>query len=109
MKRLLFSFFILITWLTVQAQVPADALRFSTLDVLGTARTIGIGGGIGALGADFSVISTNPAGLAAFRRSEFTVTPSFSLNSTEATLDNSNSATVQKNKVAFTFHNGTSL
>lgn len=107
MKRLLFSLTLFtLSWVSVQAQVAADALRFSSFDVLGTARTVGIGGGIGALGADFSVMSTNPAGLAAFRRSEFTVTPSFSLNNTEATLDNSsNSSAVQKNKVAFTLNN----
>ncbi len=107
MKRLFFSLILFIlSWVSVQAQVPADALRFSSLDVLGTARTVGIGGGIGALGADFSVLSTNPAGLAAFRRSEFTVTPSFSLNSTDAILENSsNSSAVQKNKVAFSLNN----
>ncbi|MFK7982254.1 MAG: hypothetical protein AB8G86_19895 [Saprospiraceae bacterium] len=107
MKRLFFSLiFFALSWASLQAQVPADALRFSSLDVLGTARTIGVGGGIGALGADFSVMSTNPAGLAAFRRSEFTVTPYFSLNNTEATLDNSgNSTAVQKNKVAFSLNN----
>ena len=106
MKRLLFSWLLFsFALITAQAQVPADALRFSSLDVLGTARTVGIGGGIGALGADFSVLSTNPAGLAAFRRSEFTFTPSFTLNNTEATLDNSNNSAVQKNKFAFTLNN----
>ncbi len=105
MKRFFFSLSILIVWVTVQAQVPADALRFSSIDVLGTARTVGVGGGLGALGADFSVLSTNPAGLAAFRRSEFTVTPSFSLNNTEATLDNSNSATIEENRFAFNINN----
>lgn len=106
MKRLLFfSLFFTLSWVIAFAQIPADALRFSSLDVLGTARTVGVGGGLGALGADFSVLSTNPAGLAAFRRSEFTVTPSFSLHSTDATLDNSNSSTVQKNKFAFSLNN----
>ena len=87
------------------AQVPADALRFSTLENLGTARTVGVGGGIGALGADFSVLSSNPAGIAAFRKSEFTITPSLFFNNTEATLDGSNSAAVQKNKIAFNLNN----
>jgi len=106
MKRLFFSLSLFsLSWIAVQAQIPADALRFSTSEVLGTARTVGIGGGIGALGADFSVLSTNPAGLAAFRRSEFTFTPSFSLNSTEATLDNSNDPSVQKNRFAFSVNN----
>ena len=105
MKRVLFSLIFMGTWIVTQAQVPADALRFSSFDVLGTARTIGVGGGIGALGADFSVLSTNPAGLATFRRSEFTVTPSFFLNTTEATLDRSNTGATNKNKLAFNINN----
>ncbi|MEM6319049.1 MAG: hypothetical protein AAF960_15355 [Bacteroidota bacterium] len=106
MKRLLFmalaclgvSYF-------AQAQVPADALRFSSYDVLGTARTLGIGGGIGALGADFSVIGTNPAGIATFRRSEFSISPSFYINNTESDLDQANSAPTSESKLAFNLNN----
>ncbi len=105
MKRLLFSVLLLGTWIVTQAQVPADALRFSSNEVLGTARNVGVGGSIGALGADFSVLSTNPAGLAAFRRSEFTVTPSFFLNNTASTLDGSNAGATNKNKLAFNINN----
>lgn len=108
MKNLFFlctTLFTLLNFNNIQAQVAADALRFSSLDVLGTARTVGVGGGLSALGADFSVINTNPAGLATFRRSEFTLTPSFHLNSTEATLDGSNGETVNENKFAFNLGN----
>lgn len=60
----------------LQAQVAYDALRFSFYpEPGGTARTVGVGGAINAFGADFSVLSSNPAGLAAFRRSEFTFSP----------------------------------
>ncbi len=105
MKRLLFSLIFMGTWIAVQAQVPADALRFSQFDILGTARSVGVGGSIGALGADFSVLSTNPAGLATFRRSEFTITPSFFLNTTDATLDGSNIGATNRNKLAFNINN----
>ncbi len=74
--------------LFVQAQTAADALRFSNFDVSGSARTIGVGGALGALGADFSVISTNPAGLARFRSSEFIISPSIYASSTRSLLDN---------------------
>lgn len=57
------------------AQTISDALRYSNLEVGGTARTVGVGGGIGALGADYSVLSTNPAGIATFRTNEFVITP----------------------------------
>jgi hypothetical protein len=76
MKRHLFlSAFLLLAGL-MQAQTAYDAFRFSFYpETGGTARTVGIGGGIGALGADFSVLGTNPAGLASYRRSEFTFSP----------------------------------
>jgi len=61
--------------INLQAQTVSDALRYSNLEVGGTARTVGVGGGIGALGADYSVLSTNPAGVAAFRTNEFVITP----------------------------------
>jgi len=105
MKRLLFFLILMGTGTVSQAQIPADALRFSSYEVLGTARNVGVGGSIGALGADFSVLSSNPAGLAAFRRSEFTVTPSFFLNTTKGTLDGSNTGGTNKNKLAFNINN----
>ncbi len=68
------------------AQTAYDALRYSQIDVSGTARTIGVGGAIGAFGADYSVLSTNPAGLGAYRRSEFVVTPSLWLSKIDSRL-----------------------
>jgi hypothetical protein len=59
-------------------QTSSDALRYSYLHpVTGTARTIGIGSSIGALGGDFSSVSINPAGIAMYRSSEFTITPGY--------------------------------
>ena len=77
-------------------QSYTDALRYSQFEVGGTARTIGIGGGIGALGADFSTLSTNPAGLGMYRRSEFVITPSFFLSTVEANLINDGQTPVRK-------------
>ncbi|MBK7337378.1 MAG: hypothetical protein IPJ00_14990 [Saprospirales bacterium] len=58
------------------AQTPYDALRFSFYsEPGGTARSVGVGGGIGALGADFYTLSSNPAGMASYRRSEFSFSP----------------------------------
>lgn len=58
------------------AQTPYDALRFSFYsEPGGTARAVGVGGGIGALGADFYTLSSNPAGMASYRRSEFSFSP----------------------------------
>ena len=80
----------LLTLNLCEAQNFRDALRYSNFDVLGTARTVGVGGGLGALGTDFAVMSTNPAGIALNRRSELVFTPALWLPSTESTFQTSN-------------------
>ncbi len=72
----------------IHAQDFNDALRYSNFQVGGTARSIGVGGSLGALGADFSVLSTNPAGLGWFRRSEFVIGPTFYNANTTGQLTN---------------------
>lgn len=62
--------------ITISAQNHNDALRYSMLSFGGTARYVSTGGAFGALGADFSTLSTNPAGIGLFKGSEFTFTPS---------------------------------
>ena len=89
----------------VNAQSVTDAISYSTLEVGGTARTIAIGGAIGALGGDFSVISTNPAGLAIYRTSEIVFTPGFNLTGTTAQLREGNNASAKENKNNFKLNN----
>ncbi len=60
---------------TIYAQNDVDALRYSTLDFGGTARSLGSGNAYGAIGGDFSSASMNPAGLGIYRSSEFVFTP----------------------------------
>lgn len=60
----------------VHAQNEIDALHYSqTTSFGGTARSASMGGAFGALGADFSSLSINPAGVALYKKSEFTLTP----------------------------------
>jgi len=54
-----------------------DVMRYSAASYDGTARFMGLSGAYGAVGADFSSLSQNPAGLALYRKSEFTITPGF--------------------------------
>lgn len=63
------------TAIIAQAQDPGDVLRLSNNYLYGTARNISMGGAFGALGADFTSLSYNPAGLGVYRSSEFTITP----------------------------------
>ena len=46
----------------------------NTSDVIGSARYVGMGGAMGALGADISVMSNNPAGIGLFRKNDVSFT-----------------------------------
>lgn len=93
MKRLhIFLALILMSGFTF-AQTVDDALRFSQQNSSGTARATAMGGAFGALGGDFSSLSINPAGIAIYRSSEFTITPSFEMNKAK-----NGSITENKNK-----------
>jgi len=56
-----------------------DIYKMETLageDLNGTARFVGMGGAMSALGADISTIGTNPAGIGLFRRSDISMSGS---------------------------------
>lgn len=89
MKRLIIITTLMASILTateISAQSDLDAIRFSHFNPSSTARSLSMGGAFGALGADFSAMSGNPAGLGLFRKSEFSFTPSFGSNVTDATF-----------------------
>ena len=78
MKKLVISLIIMLTaTMAVMAQSEVDALRFSRIQYGGSARYWGLGGAYGAVGADFSSLSTNPAGMGLYKRSEISFTPTF--------------------------------
>ena len=52
------------------AQDTYDAANFAGSDLNGTARFVGMGGALGALGGDISTMGTNPAGTGLMVRSE---------------------------------------
>lgn len=66
------------------AQNEIDALRYSQNFPVGTARSLGLGGAIGAVGGDFTSLSINPAGIGLYRSSELTFTPSLQWDNTSA-------------------------
>lgn len=94
---------IVLCGLTLQAQNISDALNYSQNTYGSSARLLGVGGAMGALGADFGMISVNPAGLASFRRSEMMFSPSLHANTTEARLkgDGNDFYTDEKSRLAF--------
>ena len=60
----------------VQAQSVYEIERVSSIDLDGTARFVGMGGAMNALGADLSTMSGNPAAIGMFRRSDFSLSAS---------------------------------
>ena len=88
--------------LTAVAQSSTDALRYSQTSHAGTARFTSMSGAFGALGGDFSVLSWNPAGIAIYRKSEFTFSPSFYVGKTASEYLAQSS---KENKYNFNFGN----
>lgn len=70
----------------LDSQTMADVLRYSFVNPTGSARFLGAGGSMGALGADYSSISVNPAGLGAYWTSEFVISPSILSSKTDSRL-----------------------
>lgn len=76
MKKLLLSVTLtLAVFVGAFAQNDLDAFRFSQNNWEGTARFMGAGGAFGAIGGDFSCLSTNPAGIGVFKKTEISFTP----------------------------------
>ena len=63
----------LFTALSVNAQETYENAKLAGEDLNGTARYVGMGGAMEALGADISTIGTNPAGLGLFRQSKISL------------------------------------
>ncbi len=59
--------------LPVAAQETYENANLTSTDLNGTARYVGMGGAMEALGADVSTIGSNPAGIGLFRRSQLSV------------------------------------
>lgn len=87
MKRLFATFLTVMLFVVTHAQNESDALRISQQFYQGSARSMAMGGAFGAIGADFSVLSTNPAGLGLFRSSELSFSPILSNINTGSTYN----------------------
>ncbi|MDA7501909.1 hypothetical protein N8482_01410 [Chitinophagales bacterium] len=94
----------------LSAQSAAEALRYSQTTSGATARTLGAGGAFGALGADLGAMSINPAGLAQYRSSQFSITPSFNSSLTDASylgeLHTDNAVNIGLNNIGIVLGSG---
>lgn len=101
MKNILLLALSLLSFFQASTQNISDALRYSILSPGSTARTLGAGGSLNALGGDFSVVSTNPAGLAVYRRSDLILSTAIYNNQTTAKLLNAKTQPYQRNASNF--------
>jgi len=99
---------LIVAWAgTAISQDELDALRYSQNFFGGSARSMGMAGSFGALGADPAAISTNPAGLARFAKGHFSITMGGNLNNSRSvyndveTKQSANAATLQNLAVVF--------
>lgn len=86
----------------VYAQEFADVLRYSNTRQGGTARTMGMGGAIGASGVDFSVSAINPAALAQLRRHTAMATIGLNFTNNNANYLNQD---IRENRFNFSINN----
>ena len=91
------------------AQYSSDAFRFSQTNNGGTSRIKAIGGASTAVGGDLSNISSNPAGLGFFTRSEFSITPELDNSQVKSsyfgTAANSDKTQVNLSNASVVFYN----
>ncbi len=92
MKKLILAVIIVFTAAYGFSQNEIDAFRFSEAFYGGTARAMSMGGAFGALGADLSTASTNPAGIGVYKQSSITFAPMVVMTNVEADFNGTNAA-----------------
>ncbi len=103
MRKQVFIFSLLTIFISfAYAQTDVDALRYSTPSVQGTARNIAVGNTMGTIGAEISSLSTNPAGIAQFSSTEFSLSTAIAINRTKSNFLGN---TISDGKVKFQITN----
>ncbi|MCO5279438.1 MAG: hypothetical protein M9931_00095 [Chitinophagales bacterium] len=87
-KKFLFLLIGSLVWVAdIFSQVyDADALKYSYRQTGGTARSMGVAGAFGSVGADLSSTLQNPAGIALFRASEMSLGVGIHVSSTNSSF-----------------------
>lgn len=85
-KGIYFAAFALLVTANAYSQTIYDAVKFTNQDLNGTARFVGMGGAMGALGANISTIKTNPAGIALYRSNDVMTSFGVSTDNVESTF-----------------------
>ena len=84
----------------VSAQSVYDGVKIADKDLNGTARFVGMGGAMGALGGDITTMGTNPAGIGIYRSNDVMTSFSYSSFGMESKYEGQKS-TIDKNRWSF--------
>jgi hypothetical protein len=88
---------VMVIWSTVAQSYAADAAAMMQPGLSGTARSLGVGGAFSSIGGDLSCMSSNPAGVALFSKSEFDISGGGNIGSnTSQYLDKSSQSKYSK-------------
>ncbi len=97
MKNIFYITALIFLSISLNAQNQVDILRFSQYQIGGTARSISYGGAVGSLGADFSSLSVNPAGIGMYRKSAVSISPTFYFSNVNAEMGDFNTTAYKDN------------
>lgn len=100
MKKIIALIYTLIFAIGVSAQSVYDGAKIAGKDLNGTARFVGMGGAMGALGGDITTMGTNPAGIGIYRSNDLMTSFSFSAYGMESKYEGEKS-NIEKNRWAF--------
>ena len=84
MKKFINIFALLFAAVQLNAQSTYDVIPIFNNDLTGTARFVGMGGAMSALGGDISVMSTNPAGIGIYRSNDLNASLSLGTLNTDS-------------------------
>lgn len=105
MKKYLYLAALALVTVPMAAQETYENAKIATEDLNGTARFVGMGGAMDALGADISTISTNPAGIGLFRRSYIGVSAGLLSQEDAETFAGSKKTNISFDQVGFVWVN----
>lgn len=103
MRRLMIIFMSACLASYVSAQETYENANIAGEDLNGTARYVGMGGALDALGADISTIGTNPAGIGLFRHSMANVSFGFVSQQDGKSFANGNTTNMSFDQAGFVY------
>ena len=100
MKKSIYIVLMLLLGFSSYGQLATDILRYGQTSHIGTARSLGVGNSMSALGGDFTAAAQNPAGIAGIRFSEFSFGMGTTATTTRAVLLNTGTDVSYSSSVA---------